>query len=724
MQPFFMEKENTMDIKKNRGIALLLMGLMISAVALAVAGMGRINLEAEHKTISLALDYEEMEKMADQSEDDLITILSAFREMDASYVGIEEESLRDYLAANPALQGQVAQGFFGNDGPVGEIPMELILAYEAGQVHPYDYVITITDPMFAGDFSERVLARFDGSDLQSFWSEETEYLVISGSRELGIFEQSKLLIDGQGRKYFGQTPIIGSRIEDIGFGFDPKAMENIELAGLLVMPKVRNNPLNPEMAVAALQSEFDRYGLGNSPLLLTQEAPGYPVAVDQFSQEMQERNFTLALIEAGTQREHIVQKGMFTLLNDVDNKAVRLFSVWPYIQERYQYYNYDGGQEIGNALYRAGTERNIRIFYFKPFKWAKESYVTDLDEYSPIFEDLTTRLGWHDLSWGSDPSTFPNRRLSMTTLFLLGMGPVLVGVLLLRKLFGLPEKKLLLIALGLLLIMGAGLTIRRDLMQSLLAFGASFAYSSLAGIWMMDCLERAGHKLDSRIGPSLLEGSKGLIQSVAIAMMGGLYVGTILSDTTYLMELSIFRGVKASLVLPLFVVALYGLRVWGYRRQTEERSLIPDIERLSKEPLRIGHLAVAGVFLVMAYVYLARSGHETSLQPLNIEMLMRNGLENLIPARPRTKEILMAFPAVILAFGLVKNGLQWLGISLGMLATIGLISVTNTFSHLRTPMVLSMERTGFSLSFGLLIGCFGTWIVLTVIQMIRHRRRA
>ncbi|BES64895.1 DUF5693 family protein [Gottschalkiaceae bacterium SANA] len=713
-----------MDIKKNRGIALLLIGLMISAVALAVAGMGRIKLEAEHKTISLALDYEEMEKMADQSEDDLITILTAFREMDASYVGIEEESLRDYLGANPALQGQIAQGFFGNDGPVGEIPIELILAYEAGQVHPYDYVITITDPMFAGDFSERVLARFHESDLQSFWSDQTEYLVISGSRELGIFEQSDLLIDGQGRKYFGQTPIIGSRIEDIGFGFDPKAMEKIELAGLQAMPKVRNNPLNPEMAVAALQSEFDRYGLGNSPLLLTQETPGYPTDVVGFSNVMEERNFTLALIESGTQREHIVQKGMFTLLDEAENKAVRLFSVWPYIQERYQYYNYQGGQEIGNALYRAATERNIRILYFKPFKWAKENYVTDLEEYRPIFADLTNRLGWHNLAWGNEPSTFPNRQLSMGILFLLGMGPVLVAILILRKLFYLSEKKLMLLALGLLMIMAAGLAVKRDLMQSLLAFGASFTYSSLAGIWMMDRLERAGNSLDSRISLCLWEGAKALIQSVAIAMMGGLYVGTILSDTTYFLELSIFRGVKASLVLPLFVVALYGLRVWGYRRETKERGLISDLERLSKEPLRIGHLLVAGAFLAMAYVYLARSGHETSLQPLNIEMLMRNGLENLIPARPRTKEILMAFPAVILSFSLVKNGLKWLGISLGMLATIGLISVTNTFSHLRTPMILSIERTGYSLSFGLVIGCIGTWIILTAIQMIRHRRRA
>jgi hypothetical protein len=39
-------------------------------------------------------------------------------------------------------------------------------------------------------------------------------------------------------------------------------------------------------------------------------------------------------------------------------------------------------------------------------------------------------------------------------------------------------------------------------------------------------------------------------------------------------------------------------------------------------------------------------------------------------------------------------------------------------------MVLSMERTGYSLLFGLVIGVVGTWVVMTVIQFIQGRRQA
>jgi len=709
-----------MDRIKGKGIQLILIGLLISAIALGAAGMQRMEMEANHKTISLALDYQEMERMADQSDDDLVTILSAFGEMNASYVGLEEENLRSYLAGNPVLQGQVAEVFFGPEGNGQKAPLVMQLAYEEGQIHPYDYVIAVENPALAGDFYERLLARFHQDQVDSYWQDQTEYMVIPGSRSLGIYEQKNLLIDGSGRKYEGATPIVDSRIGDIGFGFDAEAIETIELAGLKVMPKVRNNTVNPELAVEALQKEFDQYDLQNSPLLLTQETPGYPSDVESFAKLMESRNFTLALIEAATQREHINQAGMFQLLNEADYEAIRLFSVWPYIQERYQYYQYDGGQEIGNALYRAATERNIRILYFKPFKWSKETYVTDLDEYGPIFDDLTNRLAWHDLQWGESPSTFDNHQLSTAFLFLLGMGPILVGVLLLRKILEPSDKTLLATAAVLLGLMGLGLMLRRDLMQSLLAFGASFTFASLAGIWLMDRLDAAG-----KAGKSgLVTGAIALVQSVAIALMGGLYVGSILSETRYMMELAIFRGVKASLVLPLFVVCLYALRLWGYKRESGERALMPDGLRLMKEPLRFGHLAVLGLLAVAAYIYLARSGHETSLQPLNLEMMMRNGLENLIPARPRTKEYLMAFPAVVLAFGLLRFDWNWSRIPLGLAATVGFISVTNTFSHLRTPMILSMIRTGYSLLFGLVIGVIGTWIIVGVIQILRSRRQA
>ena len=77
-----------------------------------------------------------------------------------------------------------------------------------------------------------------------------------------------------------------------------------------------------------------------------------------------------------------------------------MFSVWDYIQYRYAYYNYEGAEEIENTLYRAVTERNIRVIYFKPIKEHDNrfAYITDPEVYRDMFDSLDQRLAEHGIS--------------------------------------------------------------------------------------------------------------------------------------------------------------------------------------------------------------------------------------------------------------------------------------------------------------------------------------
>jgi hypothetical protein len=43
-----------------------------------------------------------------------------------------------------------------------------------------------------------------------------------------------------------------------------------------------------------------------------------------------------------------------------------------------------------------------------------------------------------------------------------------------------------------------------------------------------------------------------------------------------------------------------------------------------------------------------RTGHDSSVEVSSIEMLFRNYLEDILIARPRNKEFLFAFPAIML----------------------------------------------------------------------------
>jgi hypothetical protein len=101
--------------------------------------------------------------------------------------------------------------------------------------------------------------------------------------------------------------------------------------------------------------------------------------------------------------------------------------------------------------------------------------------------------------------------------------------------------------------------------------------------------------------------------------------------------------------------------------------------------------------------YILRTGHDV-LDVSSVEMLFRNRLEELFLARPRTKEFLFAFPALMLAVYAACRRLRfWAGL-FGICGVIGLTSVINTFMHIRTPLYLGFIRTAYSTFFGLLIG--------------------
>jgi hypothetical protein len=123
--------------------------------------------------------------------------------------------------------------------------------------------------------------------------------------------------------------------------------------------------------------------------------------------------------------------------------------------------------------------------------------------------------------------------------------------------------------------------------------------------------------------------------------------------------------------------------------------------------------------LAAGYIYIARTGHETNIQPSTFEMITRNLLEVKLLARPRTKEFLIAFPAIIVAVYAARNRYKTILFLAGLAVIIGQTSIVNTFSHLRTPMYLSLIRTVYALGFGIVLG-IGYVVVLEIgMRLIR-----
>ena len=93
-----------------------------------------------------------------------------------------------------------------------------------------------------------------------------------------------------------------------------------------------------------------------------------------------------------------------------------------------------------------------------------------------------------------------------------------------------------------------------------------------------------------------------------------------------------------------------------------------------------------------------------------LEQRIRNDLETILIYRPRTKEFLIAFPAVAAAFAFAARGNRVWTALFGVLGGIGFASVANTFCHMRAHFTVSLYRTLIGAAIGLVLGILITLI--------------
>ena len=171
-------------------------------------------------------------------------------------------------------------------------------------------------------------------------------------------------------------------------------------------------------------------------------------------------------------------------------------------------------------------------------------------------------------------------------------------------------------------------------------------------------------------------------------------------------EIDRFSGVKLVLALPpLLCLVLYLFtRRWG-------SALSPA--SLGESPVNVLQLAAAAVLLGAGYVVLARSGNQSDITPSAFELALRSHLTTILPVRPRFKEFVLGFPALMLVPALVPSDRARWGWLFALAIGVGLGDVVDTFSHLHTALAISLLR----LFNGAVIG-----IVVGAIAVVAYRR--
>jgi hypothetical protein len=344
-------------------------------------------------------------------------------------------------------------------------------------------------------------------------------------------------------------------------------------------------------------------------------------------------------------------------------------------------------------------ERNVRVVYLRPFahQWDGRSIEATNVE---LVHRIATRLRAEGFTLGgASPIYAFTIQPWLVALASLAVPGIVLWVL---ALVGYEDRRLLIAAVVLdLALVGAGYASHHDMTaRKVLALIAGIVFPT-AGVL---ALAPAFAARFEPVVPAIVAGLRLLIAALAITLAGALVIVGLLSTPLTMAEVDHFSGVKLVLLLPpLLALALYLFTpAFGAR--------LDDPAAAANAPVRLYQLLGGAILLAGAYLVLVRSGNQSDIAPSNVELALRAHLTTILSVRPRFKEFLAGFPAVFLIPGLWPADRRAIGWLVVLAIGMGLGDVIDTFSHLHTPLAISLLRIVNGAVLGAIAGAIVAWI--------------
>ena len=338
---------------------------------------------------------------------------------------------------------------------------------------------------------------------------------------------------------------------------------------------------------------------------------------------------------------------------------------------------------VQDLLFRAVTDRGLRLLILTPLRDAEGDLVTDPAVYRDMLEGLGKRLEARGYTFGKTFSPINYRPVFSPDILRLWAGtlPLLLGCWLLLQLIpGLNKWGRWLYPAALLLyVLAANILDARFFL--LVQLAGVMVFSCCAAWFVAEYVKKPNEKPLWQTVP--------VFTSVLIgwSLLGGLWISALMSTRTYLLGCAAFSGVKLSLLFPM--VLCFGLLLWNLRKpfwQTGQKSWLALV-------------AVGGILLLLT----VRSGDTAGGIPA-AETAFRSWLEYTFYARPRTKELLFAIPCVPVFLWACRRKHVPLQLLCGMGVCLECVSAINTFCHAVAPLTVSLARTLLAVGAGLVPG--------------------
>lgn len=658
---------------------LILIG--IGFFASLLVGVERYQVEQKAKQVELALEFHDLEDLAYQDGGNVEDLLLQFKKVGATTLVIEEASLERVIRRGWAslhrggeLIADEKAGLISDSG--------WVQAIRSGQVKPEWFYLAVAKPEMAKELEENISHRLGKDRVVAFqvggrpvvgislWMPEKimEFPVGLFSEDLNRAEKAGLLL--------GVRPVNGIRADETYLSFLQKKLENRTNLTVLI-------PGGTEM----IGFRHDR-------------ALDDQIYMDQFGQWMKSKEIRLGLVESATQLQFIAQNGLLPLAGSMDYQVDRVYTIY---KEELKQLTLPVAQDRWPLAIK---ERNIKVAMVRKFE-KLQGASTLTETHLNYIGGIVKGIEKEGFSLGKAQIMTPYHATNWA-LALMMSGVIASGVLLLTMVHPFNGKfQLGLWFLG-TLVLAVPLAFKdMTLVRQLGALGAACIFPTLGLAGVLDVWRYRLKGSSYGMGKIFLYSVGLLFVAGLVSFMGASLMAGLLSDIRFFLEMDLFRGVKATFVVPLFLAVLVYLARFSIT-DGKDGDFFGEIKRILKTPATIQFLAVGFIGLIGVYILLGRSGHSDGFSVPGWEIRLRSFLENVFFTRPRSKELFIGHPALVMAtFLWMVRAPRWINFGMTIVGSIGLASMVETFAHVRSPLFLSVVRGFDGIWPGAILGGLG-----------------
>jgi hypothetical protein len=669
-------KGNIIVFKKSYSI--LIFFIIVALVVAGIISFHRSSLENNFKQVELIMSLNELRELSYQEGYDEIELLAKIKDSGINSIAIHEDTLENLVFSGKIL-------YFSNE-ELNKLNFFLrsIDPFEKFQPSPGEAYIILNDKNNYLRIKEN-LQRQLGEDLV---------------RDLGFLPYIGLKVKGSEEK-----------LADLGLGFSEEDIELVRNLGFQVILRLKNFPQINKEDVEFKFKESDKAGKISGILFEGETVLGYPSKENLIhtAELLKLKEYSFGIIEFAD------QKGIETVAHQASELAVRVHSITK------EEMDIISKQKATERWIRAAKERKVRIFYIKPFMKSNSdlieenlAYITTIKEELKASDFKTGRASILSTPY-QEPKIF---------ILLLILGVISGGLILLKKVFNLKKyQEYSLLLLGVLFSLLLLFLNREIFLLKLMALLTALIFPTLAIInneryFLGNNNSKFKDAQDfSKNNPSFNEMIKmvlsGFFRIILITLSGALLIAALLSNNKFMLGIEQFSGIKISYLVPLLLVlAIMWLKV--------NKGKLAILENI-KKPILIEHVIIMVFFTLFLVIYISRSGNFSFLPVLSIEEKIRIFLEKTLIARPRNKEFLIGYPALLLAISMNYLKIKEFKIPLIIVGTIGPVTLINTFCHIHTPFLFSMLRTFNGAWLGLVLGLIVVIVFYYLVKVFRKR---